>query len=275
MLSCVKIEMTLQDEIKEIISVFDGTFGINIRLDGKELVNINSEKKFYAASVIKTTLAVEAYKQAIEGKITLSEMINITDDIKVGGYGVIKELSGQVKLPFKDIIKLMIIISDNTASNIVLKKVGMDNVNNTMDEYGLHNTKVQRKLRDFESKDKGVDNITTPREIAKLFETLLEKKILNYESCEELIEILKKQQDITRLPLLLPNDISVAHKPGGPFKGVNHDVGIVFTPKPYIIACMSYDDPKRVTDRVIGGDKGSQLIAKISKITYDYFTTLD
>ena len=112
----------------------------------------------------------------------------------------------------------------------------------------------------------------TARESALLLEMLVEGRILDQLSCESILDILKRQQENDRLPLLLPEEVEIAHKPGGPFKGVSHDVGVVYaSPKPYIISCMSKDLPERVTKKMIGGDKGSQMIALTSKIVYDYF----
>jgi beta-lactamase class A len=264
------MENELQGKIEKTLVDFSGVFSVVVRMDGEELVNINCDEVFYAASVIKIPIVVEAYRQVLEGKISLSKIIEITEEKKVGGYGILKEFTGTVKLPLQDLVKLVLIISDNTASNVVLNEVGMENVNRTMKNLGLQHTLIQRKLRDFGAKEKGIDNLITPRESALLLEMLLEHRILDLWACESILNILKRQQENDRLPLLLPDEIEVAHKPGGPFKGVSHDVGVVYTsPKPYIISCMSKDLPERVSKKMIGGDKGSQMIALISKMVYE------
>lgn len=259
----------LETKIINVVKEAEGTFGLVIRvIDTDEEININGDEVFPAASIIKIPVLLEAFRQSLDGRLNLAEQITLRNEDKVGGMGVLKELTQGITLPFIDILTLMIIISDNTAANIAITKVGMENVNSYMKQLGLNKTILQRKMMNLEARKRGLDNFTSPKDMADLLQKLVTKNILNEWSCEKALEILKKQQVNDRIPRYLPEEISVAHKTGE-LVGVRHDVGIVFAKKhPFIISAMAKDlrDPLSQT---FSGGKGTEAIAKISKIVFE------
>ncbi|MCC6019458.1 MAG: class A beta-lactamase-related serine hydrolase [Candidatus Verstraetearchaeota archaeon] len=263
----------LEREIMDIIKSVEGTFGIVIKiLDTGDEIDINGEEIFPAASIIKIPILVEAFRQNLEGRIKLDEPITLRNEDKVGGMGILKELSPGIQLPFIDILTLMIIISDNTATNITIEKVGMKNVNEYMKQLGLKNTILQRKMMDLEARKRGLENLTTPRDMTILLQKIFEKTILDNKSCEKILDILKRQQVNDRIPKYLPENIPIAHKTGE-LPGVRHDVGIIYTEKhPYIISAMTKNLKDPLSQKTSGG-AGSEAIAKISKIVYDTLTS--
>ncbi|MEM2004503.1 MAG: serine hydrolase [Zestosphaera sp.] len=257
----------LKPRVREIARRSGGTFGLVVEVirTGEEIV-INEDETFPAASIIKVPVLLEAFRQALEGRLSLDEQIVLREEDKVGGMGVLKELTAGLKLPFIDILTLMIIISDNVAANVAITKVGMENVNSFMKGLGLRKTLLQRKMMDFEARKRGLDNYTSPRDMADLLHKLYAKTILNEWSCEKVLDIMKKQQVNDRIPRYLPEGIPVAHKTGE-LAGVRHDVGIVFAKEPFIISAM-VKDLKDPLSQTFSGGKGTEAIARISGMVF-------
>lgn len=257
----------LRHRIMEIERKSGGTLGLVVRaVRTNEEITFNEDEIFPAASTIKIPILVEAFRQVIEGHLSLDEQMVLTEEDKVGGMGILKELTAGLKLPFIDILTLMIIISDNVAANMAITRVGMENVNSYMRELGLHKTLLQRKMMDFEARKRGLDNYTSPRDMAELLYKLYMKTILNEWSCEKILDIMRRQQINDRIPRYLPEGIQVAHKTGE-LAGVRHDVGIVFAKEPFIISAMFKDlkDPLSLTS---SGGRGTEAIARISLIIF-------
>ncbi|MEM0296557.1 MAG: serine hydrolase [Zestosphaera sp.] len=261
------IMFAIQPRVREIARRSGGTFGLVVEVirTGEEIV-INEDETFPAASIIKVPVLLEAFRQALEGRLSLDEQIVLREEDEVGGMGVLKELTAGLKLPFIDISTLMIIISDNVAANVVITKVGMKNANSFMKGLGLRKTLLQRKMMDFEARKRGLDNYTSPRDMADLLHKLYAKTILNEWSCEKVLDIMKKQQVNDRIPRYLPEGIPVAHKTGE-LAGVRHDVGIVFAKEPFIISAM-VKDLKDPLSQTFSGGKGTEAIARISGMVF-------
>jgi len=251
-----------------MMSRVDGTFGLVVKAIGKEEeLDINGDEVFPAASIIKLPILVEALRQRTEGNLSLDEPILLRDENKVGGSGVLKELTAGLALPFADILTLMIIVSDNTAANIAIRRVGMDNVNTHMKQLGLRNTILQRRLMDFEARNRGLENLTSPRDMAGLLQGLISRTVLDEENCEKALNIMKRQQIRDRIPRYLPIGTQVAHKTGE-IAGIRHDIGVVFTEKgPYVFSAMSKDLRDKLS-RTSSGGKGTELIARVSRTVF-------
>jgi beta-lactamase class A len=161
----------------------------------------------------------------------------------------------------------MITKSDNTATDMLINLVGMENVEETAGKFGMKNTTLQRKIYDFEQIDQGRDNLTTPEDMYFLFYNLYEDKDLSEASGEELVNILKGQKNMKMIPKYLPENVSCAHKTGG-LTGIVHDCGIIYPPsgKPYILILMG----KNVTDT----EGAEEKFAILSKKIYYYIMNL-
>ena len=259
------LKLSLRSQIMEIMSRAEGSFGIVVRMiDTWEEIGVNGDEVFPSASIIKLPILVEALRQRAEGKLSLDERMTLREEDKVGGSGVLKEMTPGLVLPFSDVLTLMIIVSDNTAANIAITRIGMENVNAYMRQLGLRKTVLMRKLMDFEARKCGLDNLTSPRDMADLLQKLAMKTMLNEESCEKALDIMKRQQVRDRIPRYLPSGTPVAHKTGE-IAEIRHDVGIVYArDRPYIISAMSKD----LRDEL----RGTEVIARISEAVFKAIT---
>lgn len=266
--------MSITEQLRELIASVDGTLAVAAKnLTTGEEIMINEHEPFVAASVIKVPVMVEVFKQAYEGKLRLDQMVKIVKEDQVGGSGVILELTPGVELPIRDLVNLMIVVSDNSATNMLIDLVGAENVTNTMAELGLQNTKLYNKLMVIQVRRPGTNTITA-WDMTRLFDLMAHGKINSWLDCERMITILKRQQYNDLIPsgvvgfgqegLLgsLPR-AEVAHKTGS-INGVRHDSGIVYLPNAtYALTILS----KKLKDEA----KGIETIRAISKAICEYW----
>jgi beta-lactamase class A len=181
---------------------------------------------------------MEVYKQAGEGKFKLSDTRRIQKSEMTAGSGILCELGdGTVELTLHDLCVLMIVLSDNTATNLLIDLVGMANVNRTMESLGLNRTRLQRRMMDMESARRGDENLSTPAEAARVMELLYRGEFLSKAVCDEILAILKKPKS-TGISAGVPGNIEIAGKPGG-IAGVKTEWAIVLLKdRPYIVAVM-------------------------------------
>lgn len=193
---------------------------------------------FPQASAIKIAILMEVYKQAGEGKFKLTDTRRITRSDKTGGSGILKDLGdGTVELNIEDLCVLMIVLSDNTATNLLIDLVGMDNINRTLDALGLKQTRVRRRMLDTRASWRGDENVSTPAEAARVMEILFQGEFQNRRTCDAILTILRKTQR-GAIKSALPADISVAFKPGG-IAGVATEWAIVeLENRPYVLVVM-------------------------------------
>ncbi|MGI6295315.1 MAG: serine hydrolase [Armatimonadota bacterium] len=219
----------------------------------------NADAVISSASTIKVPILVEALRQARDGEIDLESLFQITRQRKCDGSGVLTHLHDGIEVTFRDLLTLMIIVSDNTATNLVIDTVGLEKVNKTLDSFGLTKTRLQRKMYDWEAIAAGRDNIIAAKEGAELLAKVARRELLGEKWDELLHEILRAQQ-FTKLGLLLPEEV-LANKTGQVNDAVN-DFGIVTTEDfCYSIAVFTQGAPSL-------GEAGI-TIGRISKIIYD------
>lgn len=250
------------EKIKFIADTSNGVIGVAVKnFATGETFFINENFVFPQGSAIKIPILIEVLKQAGEGKFRLTDKIKIEKRQQVGGSGVLKEFGdGLSELSIYDLAVLMITVSDNTATNILIDLVGMENVNKTLEKLGLKQTKLQRKMIRPDASARGEENLSTPFEAMKLMEMLYKGEVVDKNISNQVIEILKKDKE-ANLNKYLPSDIKIANKPGG-IEGVNCEWGIVYLPRhPYVIVVMSNYNLK----------SAGETIAQISKIVYEHF----
>ncbi|MDN5317916.1 MAG: beta-lactamase class [Thermoanaerobacterium sp.] len=259
--------MSLYDDIKGFVNSTDGNIGVSIKnLKTGERIDVNEEMMFPSASTIKILIMAQIYKMAKEGYIRLTDNIVLSDFMKTAGSGILYQLNSKHKFTIEELITLMIIISDNTAANVLIDIADMKNINRMAEDLGMLHTKIQRKMMDFEAAKSGKDNYTCPKDMTHLLELIHDGKVVDEEYSNMMLDILKKQQDLGRLDLYLPDDVLIAHKPGE-LKLLEHDVGIVFLENcQYIISVM--------TNNLSTNLDGRKAIGKISKMVYDEYVKL-
>jgi len=236
----------LEMRVSEAVEKFDGVMGVAIvdLTDGRAILK-NADRVFPTASSIKIAILLELYHQEQEaregaqGKAKLNDVYDVDPKVLVDFSSIMQGLSpGLTKVTNHDVAQFMIAVSDNTAANVLIDRVGMENVNATLRSLGLTKTMLRRHMMDFEAAKRGNENVSTPREMARLLETIYHGKALNKELTTEFIKQLSTLKE-SEIPHDLPEGVQVANKPGN-LKGVRTDSGIVFAKgRPFVISVMT------------------------------------
>ncbi len=202
---------------------------------GEKYFSYRVDEKIPSASVIKIPILIELMEKVKAKTIDLDKIHTLTDAEKTGGSGVLANIPAGRKLTIREIAQEMIRTSDNTATNILIKEVGMEAVNQNLEKLGLTKTRLNRVMMDVEAAKQGRDNFTNVVEINALLRLIYNKKVATPALCDEMIGMLKNCGDSTTIPRNLPKDLTIAHKTGGlPY--VRGDAAIIFTPQPFIIS---------------------------------------
>lgn len=253
------------DRIKDHMKKYDMNYSISIKnFKTGEAFNVNESVAVTSASTIKVFIMAEALRQIKRkgGQFSLNNRISILKDDKVP-YSIITMLDPENTYTIKDLITLMIVQSDNTATNILIDLLGIDNINLFLKSLGYKNTVLQRKMMDIEARRKGFDNMTSAKELTDFMELLYKGKIVDEKSSKMMIEIMKLQLDNSMMRLFIPDEVVIAHKTGE-LDCIDHDTGIVYTGKgDYVFTMMTWDAKSNNEARF--------AIGEVSKIVYDYF----
>ena len=236
----------LDARVSETSEKFDGEMGVAIvdLTDGRAILK-NADRVFPTASSIKIAILLELYHQeqqardGAQGKARLNDVYDVDPKVLVGFSSIMEGLTpGLTKVTNHDIAQFMIAVSDNTASNVLIDRLGMDNVNATIRSLGLTKTFLRRHMMDYEAAKCGDENVSTPREMTQLLEAIYEGKALNKELTAEFIKQLSTLKE-SELQHDMPEGVRVANKSGN-LKGVRTDSGIVFVKnRPFVISVMT------------------------------------
>ena len=230
--------------------------------ENKWIFKYNEEKVFPSASTIKILIMVEAFRRIELGEYKIDEKIKVDEKDRVD-FSIITELD-EDEYSFIDLIIWMIIISDNTATNVLIETLGYEEINKMAKLLNCKNTVLQRKMMDFERAKLGKENLTTAMDMALIMDKIYNKSILSAKSCDMMIDILKMQRHRDKLPGYIVGDVNLANKTGE-LTGINHDIGIFYLENlDYLIGVFTTD----AKDDIVG----KKTIGKISKLVYDYFT---
>jgi beta-lactamase class A len=230
----------LEKSILEVDRTLDGVMGVSIvdLSDGRKY-SLHADEVFPQASSIKICILVELYRQAQQGKLKLTDVYTVNAADLVQDSDIMGGLTPSVtKITLRDLATMMVAVSDNSAANVLIDKVGMENVNAFLSSFGLRSTRLRRKMMDLKAAGEGRENISTPNEMAKLLQALYERKILNEEMTTDVFKVLATHKD-SWIPRDLPDDLKIANKPGA-LEGVRNDSGIIFVEKrPYVLCVMT------------------------------------
>ncbi|MCI6275618.1 MAG: class A beta-lactamase-related serine hydrolase [Clostridium sp.] len=254
--------MDLKSEIQNIIDINKGDVAVAIKTLGSDKeIMINEDMIFPSASTIKLLIMSRIMKEVNDGQRSLDDIIELKEQCKCGGDGILKELDCGHEFTLKEIITLMIILSDNTATNMLIDMIGINNINIMADELNLKSTRLRRKMMDSEAVKQGRENTTCAKDLCRILYLIYDGKLVNGKYSDVMIDILKRQQVGGRLNLYLPDEILIAHKTGDLDK-LEHDVGIVYHPKQNYIICVLTKDNSTNKD-------GRETIGAISKAVFD------
>lgn len=218
-----------------------GKIGIYYKnLVSGQVVELNGGESFTSASIIKIPLLIETLRQYKEGIIDIYQRVELSDEYKVASSGVLNTLDAGIKLSIKDIYTLMIVVSDNTATNMLIDIVGLDSTNKTMKKLGYEKIELNRKMMDQVAASRGLENYVAPYEIGDILEKIYRGQMIDEEMSREMERVLKLQKVRYKMPFLVDKKIEIAHKTGEN-PGVTHDVGIIYANKPFIFSFYSND----------------------------------
>jgi len=253
----------LENELKEIIEKCDEDISMLVKnLSSDEiLLNYNGEKIYPSASIIKIPIMIEALSKADDLQIPLLSKIKIKDSDKVD-FSIITE-QNLTQCTFLELITWMIIDSDNTATNVLIDLLAMDKINERINSLAMKDTKLQRKMMDFEAIKEGKNNYTSLKDMLVVMEGLYRGKIINKEVSKRAIDIMKNQRDNSMLKRYITENVVVANKTGE-LDNLNNDVGIFYTKRAdYFIGIFVH--------KAQNNQKAHEIIGKLSKKVYDYF----
>jgi beta-lactamase class A len=232
--------MKLEKSILDIDRGLDGVMGVAIvdLTDGHKYL-LHANDVYPQASSIKICVLAELYRQAQQGKLKLSDLYTVNAADLVQDSDIMGGLTpGVTQITLRDLATMMVAVSDNSATNVLIDRVGMDNVNAFLKAQGLRDTRLRRKMMDLKAAAEGRENVSTPNEMLNLLQALYRDEILNQEMTADFFKVLSTHKD-SWIPRNLPDDLRIADKPGA-LEGVRNDSGVIFVDKrPYVLCVMT------------------------------------
>jgi beta-lactamase class A len=255
----------LHDRVNGITRGLNGVAAVAIvdLGDGRQLLS-NADHVAASASTIKLAILAELYRQSQQGGparlddayvVKASDLV--PDSYVLGGL-----TPGVTRLTNRDLATMMIAVSDNSAANILIDRVGMENVNALLRSLGMTHTCLRRKMMDTRAAQEGRENTATARELAQLLESIYSGRLLNAAMTSEFLKVLSTPKD-SWIPRMLPDGLKVANKPGS-LGGIRNDAGIVFLEgRPFVVCVM--------TSYLRYGEDGERAISEIARAAFEYF----
>lgn len=275
-----RVEETMAAIERELAS-FPGIGGVVARnLDSGEEIRVNAEAETATASTIKVPILIELFRQVEAGKVDLQQRLVLTEAVRTPGSGILRELSAGVELSVLDHATLMIVVSDNTSTNLLIDLLGLEQINATMAKLGFPQTRLLQRF-DFPNVGQNARNLslTTPADLAGIMAALAEGTVLSDESRAQILEIMRRQHYLDLVPRYLPyypypelgypnNGLRIANKTGG-WTGMRADMALVEWPGTrYVIGIVTEEDPDT---RFWSENAGDQVIGRISRLVFEYF----
>jgi serine-type D-Ala-D-Ala carboxypeptidase (penicillin-binding protein 5/6) len=271
---------SLEEVLKPMIEAHHGDAGIAVKhLKTGETYEYKADRPMPTASLIKLPVMITTYEAVDKGKLSLGEMIELKKADQVPGSGILtSHFSPGATISLRDAIRLMIVYSDNTATNLVLDKLGLPATNECMERLGCPDTKINSKvfradtsIAKDRSKQFGLGS-TSARDMVKLCELLHDKKVVTDKACKQMMDNLYACDDKIKVPRLLPPGTKVAHKTGS-VNSSRTDAGIIDTPSGPIAYCILTN--KNKDQRWTDDNEGDRFCAEVGAAVYKYFNAKD
>jgi beta-lactamase class A len=263
----------LESQLRQLIASSGAEVAVAYRtLDGKSQLFIDGDKPFHAASTMKVPVMIELFRQARSGQISLDDTLTIRNEFRSIVDGSRYTLSegddsdSQVyaalgkSMTLRQLCELMITVSSNFAANLLIEKLGVENIRRTVTALGADGMQVLRGVEDQKAFDKGMNNTTTARGLMVLLDRIARGKAVDGSADAEMIAMLERQKFNDAIPAGLPAGTAVAHKTGN-ITRIHHDAAIVFAPRPYTLVLLvrGIEDQK----------KSAVLMAEMSRVVYE------
>ncbi len=243
----------LEKQVKTLLGQAEGVWSVIVEdLNIKQGFSIRGDKQYNAASIIKLPILAAAFSKIDQGEMTLDQKITLSQQDLVGGSGVLQHLSPGLEISVHDLLVLMIIQSDNTATNMIIDLVGESTIQQVMQQLGMENSGFYNRLMIIPA-ERESSNLVTAEDVAKLLKAFVLGHFISYDSCKRMIKIMKQQQ-IHYLTAYFPDpdtDVigsapswSFASKTGN-VTGVYHDTGILYVGKRACIVSVLSEQVKQ------------------------------
>jgi beta-lactamase class A len=266
----------LKDRVQKLIDASGAEVAVAMRtLDGRDELQIDPDKPFHAASTMKVPVMIELFRQAEAGVLSLDEQLPIRNEFHSIVDGSVYQLSvgddsdsdvyarvGKT-MSLRDLCEAMITVSSNFAANLLIERVGAENVRKTVTRLGAGGMVVLRGVEDQKAFDKGMNNETTARALEVLLTAIAQGKAVSAKADAEMAAILKRQKFRDAIPAGLPEGTVVGHKTGNVTK-IHHDAAIVYGQRPYVLVVLV----RGIQDQKVSGP----LIASISREVWNGLT---
>lgn len=259
----IELRTATERKLQAIASRLDGVMGYVMHdiASGERFERLGSEP-FPLASTVKLAILYELFKQSDEGRLRLGEPRPLEASHKVGGSGILNDLSAP-SMSLRDYAVLMIVLSDNSATNLLIDTVGMQNVTQRMRALGLPGLQLRRRMIDLAAARRGDENVGSPDDLARLLVMIHNSGGLEKASSEALLSILRKDKR-SALRDGVPSQVPIANKTGT-LDGVAADAGIVYLPdRPYVFVVT--------TTYLKDNAAGEAAIREASEVAYHYFS---
>ncbi|MCS6806460.1 MAG: serine hydrolase [Acidobacteriota bacterium] len=259
-------------QIEQLIGTSGAEVAVAARtLDGKDELMIEPDKVFHAASTMKVAVMVELFNQVRAGKLRLDDPLTVKNqfhsivdgsvyhlDMKSDSDEETYRLIGQA-MTLEQLCDRMITVSSNLATNLLIEKLGVDNIRRTVAALGAEGLNILRGVEDSKAFEKGLNNTTTARGLLRLMESLAKGQAVDRKSSRRMVEILKRQKFNEAIPAGLPPGTPVAHKTGS-ITRIHHDAAIVYAKRPFVLVILVRGIEKE--------DVSAALMAKITELVY-------
>ena len=265
-------ESPARAQVEQIIKASGAEIGIAFQmLDGSQELFLNADQSFHAASTMKVPVMIELFAQVHSGKFKLDDQLPIKNEFKslVDGSPYTLDAGDDsdadvykaigTSWTIRQLCEAMITKSSNLATNLIIEKLGVDNIRARVHSLGADGMQVLRGVEDTKAFQAGKNNTTTARGLLILLKAIADNQAGDPDSCKQMLDILKRQTFNEAIPSGLPAGTVVAHKTGE-ITGAHHDAAIVFAPKPFILVILL----KGINDR----DDSSKVMGDITRAIY-------
>jgi len=269
----------LESNIQRVAKSVNATWGIYIKcIETGEEIAIDADRQMDTMSVIKIPLMAEVFRQIGEGKFQSTDRVKLTDAQKQPGTGVIRSLDSGVELTVKDLLTLMIIVSDNTATDLLYDKVGgPDPVNRLMREWGLTSIRATGKAEDwfkalraapsaevFHREAKTPFGLSSPRDMGKLLEKIEKGEAVSKEASAQMLQIMRGQIYSSRIPRYI-SGYRIPHKTGDFLPYIGNDVGVLESNSKRIVISIF------TANHFGAGDRLEDATGRVAELVGNYF----